>query len=142
MAFSTQGNGFRAELNVTPLIDVVLVLLIVFMVLVPTMILRNRVHLAPEKDNGATTLVEKNIEIAISPTSEIAVLGKPYSLNSIKSLVASMSAEQNPPTVFVRSAEQVPYGLVAEVMDACRTAGAKTIALVLPATAPISTSLQ
>lgn len=142
MAFSNQGNGFRAELNVTPLIDVVLVLLIVFMVLVPTMILRNRVHLAPEKDTGATTSVEKNIEIALSATGDISIAGNRYELDPMKNLVSSLLKEQSTVTVFVRPTEATNYGRVVQVMDACRTAGATTIALILPGAVPVSASLQ
>lgn len=140
MAFSSSQKGLRAELNVTPLIDVVLVLLIVFMVLVPALVLRNPVHLAVEQKSPAVPASEETLELTLSSTGALSAATQPIARDQLRSLVATW-VQSHPPTVVVRAAQEVPYGIVMETMDVCRAAGAKTVALLLPDAAVATTLL-
>lgn len=132
MAFSTGTKELRTELNVTPLIDVVLVLLIVFIVLVPSVFLRNPTQLAIEKkEENTSSSSSAQIEIKISRDGEILVGEKVVSPSDLQALLQKHWEGQKEKAVFLNPNGQASYGRVMEIMDFCRSLGASFIGVVV-----------
>ncbi len=126
------GNGRRnylSEINVTPLVDVMLVLLIIFMVTAPMMTKGLDVKL-PE--TSAKPIPQKKEPIIITVRADGAViLGKaPVDHESLKTILAGMKGKGEAEQVLLRADKEVPYGVVAEVIGATREAGIKDLGLV------------
>jgi len=117
-----------ASVNVTPLIDVLLVLLIVFMVIVPerTRALDVRVPEAQERGSGATA-----DPVVLGLTENAMTLnGRPVaSLDALALELAPLFAGQTERALFVRTSEGVAYGSLVEALDVARGAGARRIGL-------------
>jgi biopolymer transport protein ExbD len=114
----------RAEINITPLIDVLMVLLIIFMILAPAA--HREVDASvprPSRERGASAIL-----LAIAEGPSYALEGLPIqSLQELKDELQTLLRTRSDKTVFVRASGQVPYGRLVEVMDAARGAGAESI---------------
>ena len=122
-----------AEINVTPLVDVMLVLLIIFMVTAPLMTAGVPVNL-PDSRAKALEQDKKPVEIAIDADGktyigedEVSSDALPARLNQI---AASQSADGKPPQVFLRAEKTLDYGRVMAVMGELNRAGLNRVALV------------
>lgn len=124
----------RAEINVTPLIDVMLVLLILFMVVTPVAPrgLETRVpEPAPSRQPAAlpppASLVIR-VEAAAYTLDRTPVM----TIAELESLLRERLGSRSDKTVFVRADQDVKSGRIVEAMDVARTAGADRIGIVLP----------
>ncbi|KAB1443703.1 protein TolR [Pseudodesulfovibrio senegalensis] len=128
MALKT-GNGFLAEINVTPFVDVMLVLLIIFMVTAPLMTqgvevdlptTRTVKNLPQDKDHLVLT-VKKGGEMFLDEYSvKFEDLG-----DHLKRLVANQKKQ-----LFLRADKEVPYGVVVDVMGEIKAAGIDKLGIV------------
>ena len=133
---SARGRGRRApmaEINVTPLVDVMLVLLIIFMVTAPLMTAGVPVNL-PDSRAKALEQDNKPVEIAIDADGttyigedKVSADALPARLNQI---AASQSRDGKPPQVFLRAEKTLDYGRVMAVMGELNRAGLNRVALV------------
>ena len=129
------GKGKRVTpvMNVTPLVDVVLVLLIIFMVITPLLIKRFWIHTLKQEKKE----VEKQ-ELASEPQpplvlrvgsdNGITVNNVQLSLTELPARLRRMFAAREDHILFFDAADDVPYGYAVEVMDQARAGGAGTIA--------------
>jgi biopolymer transport protein TolR len=133
MAFSV-GNGTRgpqADINVTPLIDVVLVLLIIFMVMTPVM-LKELVAKVPQQQTENVPLPpgESAIVVELDAHDQLALNGEPLAPEALGSKVAERLAHDRQKVVFFKISDDANYGRAVRVMDVCKGAGARTLGIV------------
>ncbi len=121
---STQNGNRRlvADINVTPLVDVMLVLLIIFMVTAPMMTQGVDVDL-PETTNKALPQKEKPIIVAINSKSEI-FLGKLKTNQAVlRAELEKLAISGGERPIFLKADKKVPYGLVVSVMADIKDVG-------------------
>ncbi len=130
MAFDDQGDGGAiSQINVTPLVDVMLVLLVIFMVTAP--ILQQGVQVNLPKVE-ATTLTGEGDElmVTVSPGAAVFLNDTEMQLDELASKLAAIAVEQPDKQIFLRADEKVPYGEVMQVISALKTAGVRKLGMV------------
>ena len=123
-------KGARGEINVTPLIDVVLVLLIIFMVLTPSMLKHIDATVPKKADEVTAPPTEAPIIVEYTAARELAVCGEPVRPEALGGLLAERLRADRQKVVFFKAEDQAPYGDVVRLMDIARGAGAQTLAMV------------
>ena len=127
-----------SEINVTPMVDVMLVLLVIFILTAPLMASSIKLDL-PKTDAATASEAPKFVTLVVDKTGQIFMDDKPIALAELKSRL-TQTAAQNPDTeVQLRADEAVPYGKVVEVMGAAQKAGLNRIGFVAdaPAAGPV-----
>ena len=121
-----------AEINVTPLVDVMLVLLIIFMVTAPLMTSGVQVDL-PESKAQALAQEQEPVSVSIDPAGTIFVNDEavaPEDLAGRLQAIRAVSSEEGGPRVHLRADQTLNYGLVIGVMGELNSAGLRRVALV------------
>jgi biopolymer transport protein TolR len=118
-----------AEINMTPFIDVMLVLLIIFMVAAPLLATGVPIDL-PQTKAAALNIDQKPLSIAIDEKGSIFLADQPVEANALPEKLQAMAKEGFDDRIYVRGSKGVPYGRVAEVMSIITAAGYKKVALV------------
>ncbi len=121
--------GAMAEINMTPFIDVMLVLLIIFMVAAPLLATGVAVDL-PQTKAGALNIDQKPVSIAIDDKGQIFVMDQPIEIAQLLDKLKETTKQGFDERIYVRGSKAVNYGRVAEVMSLVTTAGYKKVALV------------
>ncbi len=130
MAFAAGGKGVRSDINVTPLIDVVLVLLIVFMVLVPKLLNQTQVDVPPKApDNVETPPVSDQLVVTIGEDGRVAINGEAMPIEALPDKVRDLMQNRSKKLMFFNPDDNAPYGDVVKVMDICRGAGVKNLGI-------------
>src|SRR4051794_30841953 len=133
MAFSvgTGRRGPQGEINVTPLIDIVLVLLIIFMVMTPVM-LKEIVAKVPQKqtENVPRPPGDNPIVVEIDAQDHVTLNGDPVAPDAFAERIADRLAHDRQKVVFFRVSDDANYGRTVRIMDLCKGAGAKTLGIV------------
>jgi len=131
MAFSAGGGGgVRSDINITPLVDVVLVLLIIFMVMTPTM-LKELTIVVPEKadqQQPAPTITDQ-VLVGITRENKVTINQEPIAESAVAEKIASLMESHADKLVFFDIDDEADYGEVIHVMDTVRGAGAKTLGI-------------
>lgn len=131
MAFSAKGRTQTAlaEINITPLVDVVLVLLLIFMLTAP--VLQSGVEVAIPKTRTVNQLTEERMVVTIDREQNVFLQDKPVNVNELPTLLRSNSkADPAKRVIYLRADERVPFGAFASVMDAVKQAGITNISIV------------
>jgi biopolymer transport protein TolR len=138
MAYSMQSGGRRqtqsalAEINITPLVDVVLVLLLIFMLTAP--VLQSGIDVAIPHTRSVNTLTEERMVITIDKSQNVYLQAKgadkQVNLADLPTLLKSATTDPAKKTVYVRADERVPFGAFASVMDAVKSSGITNISIV------------
>jgi biopolymer transport protein TolR len=121
-----------AEINVTPMVDVMLVLLIIFMVTAPLLVAGVPVDL-PETKAGALDQEAKPIQISVEGGGAVFVDDTPVpqgELGARLAQIAATSTEEGGPRIFLRADRSLDYGRVMAVMGEINAAGLRKVALV------------
>jgi biopolymer transport protein TolR len=121
-----------AEINVTPMVDVMLVLLIIFMVTAPLLVAGVPVDL-PDSKAGALDQERRPIQIALDSTGRIFFGEEEVAADALGARLAQAAAastEKGGPRVFLRADRALDYGRVIQVMGEIDRAGLRRIALV------------
>jgi len=130
MAFTAGGSGVRSDINVTPLIDVVLVLLIVFMVMVPKLLNQTNLDIPPKApDNVETPPASDQLVATVGEDGRVAINGEAIALEGLPDKVRTLMSNRNKKLMFFNPDDNATYGDVVKVMDICRGAGVKTIGI-------------
>ena len=111
-----------AEINVTPLVDVMLVLLIIFMITAPMLQHEVEVNL-PEVTNKPRTQSEEQLVLTITREGSVFLNRTAYTLETLRPHLQTLSQAQPGQEMFLRADAEVPYGRVVQVMDAVKKAG-------------------
>ena len=128
------GRGKRvyrpmAEINVTPFVDVMLVLLIVFMVAAPLLTVGVPVDL-PQASAPNVSEPEEPLVITVTRDGEVFVQETPVDLDSLVPMLVAITDANAEARIYVRGDRMLAYGRVLEVMGAINTAGFTRVALV------------
>ena len=125
----TRRRAALSEINVTPMVDVMLVLLIIFMVSAP--LLNSGIKIQLPKTEAAALKDEGDpITVSIDKDGNIYVDDKPASYAQMTPRLLAMTDNDTSKTIFVRAAGTVPYDTVAKVMAKLSTSGFAKISLV------------
>ncbi len=122
-------NKPLAEINVTPLVDVMLVLLIIFMVTAPMLSMGIDVNL-PRVKSKSMDVTEEKLILTISESKEIFLNKTKLPLGEINSKLTSIFSNRIDREVFLRADKNVPYGFVVEVMSEVRKAGVDKLGMI------------
>ncbi len=121
--------GAMADINMTPFIDVMLVLLIIFMVAAP--LLTNGVTVdLPKAAAGALNVDQKPISLSIDDKGQIFLMDQPVADGEVIDKLKSLTPDGPDTRIYLRAAKTVSYGRVAEIMGEVTSAGYKKVALV------------
>jgi len=124
-------QGLNAEINVTPLVDVVLVLLIIFMVLTPSMLKHLDAHMPKKLDEPAAVVAsDRSIVVAYTAARELTVNNQPVTPEALADTLLERLRGARQKVVFFKAEDEVPYGDVVHLMDVARGVGAQTLAVV------------
>jgi len=123
MAFSSGGrtNTSLAEINITPLVDVVLVLLLIFMLTAP--VLQSGIDVAVPRTRTVNQLTEDRTVVSIDKDQRVYLQDKPVNINDLPRLLTAGSKNPARKVIYLRADEKVPFGAFASVMDAVKRAG-------------------
>ena len=125
----TQGTQPMSEINVTPMVDVMLVLLVIFILAAPLLATNIKVDL-PKTEVTASAQVPQFVSLVVDKAGQIYLNDKPLPLEQLRTRLIQ-TASQNPETeIQLRADETVPYGRVVEVMGAAQKAGLNRIGFV------------
>ena len=129
MALETNTDRLMSEINVTPFVDVMLVLLIIFMVTAPMMMQGVDVAL-PEATAEPLVAQKDNLVITIDKEGQIHINDYAVESDYLKEKLASILKNRENHDVYFRADQSVPYGLVAKVMADIKGAGVEKLGLV------------
>ena len=121
-----------AEINVTPLVDVMLVLLIIFMVTAPLLVAGVPIDL-PESRAGALDQNAEPVQIAIDSAGRITIDEEPIAESALPTKLATIAAQPQPAEgrrIYLRADRGLDYGRVMRVMGELNRAGLNRVALV------------
>ena len=121
--------GAMADINMTPFIDVMLVLLIIFMVAAPLLTTGVAVDL-PRASATALNVERKPIAVSLNEQGQLYVMDEPIADADLVAKLQAASQSDVDQRIYLRASKAVPYGRVAEIMAAVTTAGYKKVALV------------
>ena len=131
MAF-TMGNGRTqtalADINITPLVDVVLVLLIIFMVTAP--VLQSGIDVSVPKTRTVREITQERLVITIDKQQRVFLGNDPININEIATKLRERIRDPRNQFIFVRADENVPFGAFATVMDSVKQAGINNVSIV------------
>lgn len=118
-----------SEINVTPLVDVILVLLIIFMVTAPMLQMGIDVNL-PRVKSKSIDVGEEKLVLTINNKKEIFINKYKASIDNLKPKLESIFASRIDREIFMRADEKVPYGFVVKVMSEVRKAGVDKLGMI------------
>lgn len=127
MAFQTSTNGVTAQINMTPMIDVLLVLLILFMVIAPTHSAGLPAEIPLSASDSAP--VEPSIVLEIAADQSLRINRRPLQTTLATELRRIFQSRSNR-TLFIKGDESLTYSVVAASLDTARGAGVDRIALI------------
>ncbi len=128
----------RPSMNITPLVDVVLVLLIIFMVVSPMMSKQVYLHVPPKVDDATPPppATEAPIVLTVAKDGAISVNGEVISKTDIAPRIVRMLNARADKVVFFDADSEMPYSRALEAIDHLRAEGIATIAVLADAVTP------
>ncbi|HWX56320.1 MAG TPA: biopolymer transporter ExbD [Verrucomicrobiae bacterium] len=124
-----------SEINITPLVDVVLVLLIIFMLTAP--VLQSGIEVAIPRTRTVKPIAEERLVITINSKQEVFLGNDQINVNVIADKLREKIRDPQGQSIYVRADENVSFGVFATVMDAVKSSGISNVSIV---TQPIQES--
>lgn len=117
-----------SDINVTPFVDVMLVLLIIFMITAP--ILQSGIEVDVPKTRTVKEITEERLVITIDRSQRVFLGNDPININEIGARLRQKLRDPERQSIFLRADEDVPFGAFATVMDAVKQAGITNVSIV------------
>ncbi|MGH9367932.1 MAG: ExbD/TolR family protein [Thermoanaerobaculia bacterium] len=137
MGMAAGGIGdYKSDINITPLVDVVLVLLIIFMVITPLLQMGYEVKVPPKAQVDNPAINPDQLIVSLTPQNRIFLNKQELTAPQLVTQLSTILKNRRDKTVFFSGDDSATYGDVARVMDLCRNAGATNLGIVLE-TVPI-----
>jgi biopolymer transport protein ExbD/biopolymer transport protein TolR len=131
LAKRDEGKKVNSNINVTPMVDVMLVLLIIFMVITP--MLQNKVNVNLAQADNPTAMPDADHEdavvVAVTRDSQVFLGQDKVSMADLGAKVGDMLQNKTNKTVYFRADARAHYGTVMDAIDAVRTQGVEQVAL-------------
>ena len=131
MAFTnSQGRTQTSlsEINVTPFVDVVLVLLIMFMVTAP--VLQSGIEVAVPHTKTVKEITEERLVITIDRDQRVFLNSQPVNINQVGARIHEKIRDPQGQSIYIRADENVPFGAFATVMDTVKQSGITNVSIV------------
>jgi len=132
MEIGSRGNsdrGTMSQINVTPLVDVMLVLLVIFMVTAPMMQQGVQVNL-PKTDAKALPAPEETVVVSIERSGRLSINSTEVPAGELRTKLSGMFAGKSKKEVFLKADKDVPYGEVVKTMAEIKRAGIERLGMV------------
>lgn len=134
MAFKSNGENLMGEINVTPLVDVMLVLLIIFMVTAPMMVEGVDVSL-PEATSKPLAAEKEPLVVTVDKSGQVFINNLQVQMDFLQEKLKKILEGRQNKEIFFRADKDVAYGLVVRVMSEIKAAGVEKLGMV---TEPLS----
>jgi biopolymer transport protein TolR len=131
VAFTSSNGQVRsslAEINITPLVDVVLVLLVIFMITAP--VLQSGIEVAVPKTRTVKEITEQRLVLTIDKAQNIYLGDKAINIHDIGQKLHEQNSDPAHQIIYLRADEAVPFGVFAKLMDAVKQAGITNVSIV------------
>ncbi len=131
MAFTARGGHTQtalAEINITPLVDVVLVLLVIFMLTAP--VLQSGIEVNVPKTHTVKEVTQQRAVVTIDRQQRVFLGDAPVNLAELPAKLRKPDQDPAQQVIYLRADEKVPFGAFASVMDAVKQAGITNISIV------------
>jgi len=124
-------KGSMSDINITPYIDILLVLLIIFMVITPIKQMDLDVKVPQSSnDQGAKKAVDPNvIVVSIGESAQIAINQEPTNISDLGSKLQEIYSKRANKNMFVSASSKLPYGDVVKIIDIAKGAGVGDVGL-------------
>jgi biopolymer transport protein TolR len=123
-------KGAMANINITPYIDILLVLLIIFMVITPIKQMDLDVKIPQTSDSKVDATPDPSvIVVSVGEAAQIAVNQEPTTINDLGSKLQDIYSKRANKNMFVSASAKLPYGDVVKVIDIAKGAGVQEIGL-------------
>ena len=123
-------GGIKSDINVTPLVDVMLVLLIIMMIVAPLLQKGAPVRLPTAANSADKPETQDQTVVAITANGEYYVNGVPIPDSELRRRVAEIIENKTEKIVLIKADEDAPYGKVMEAMDELRAEGIEDMGLI------------
>ena len=117
-----------AEINITPLVDVVLVLLVIFMLTAP--VLQSGIEVAVPKTHTVREITEQRLVVTIDREQRVFLGDQTINIADLPGRLRQPNTDPAHQVIYLRADEKVPFGAFASVMDAVKQAGITNISIV------------
>ena len=134
MAFTSSNGQTRtslADINVTPLVDVVLVLLVIFMITAP--VLQSGIEVNVPKTRTVREITEQRTVVTIDHDQKIFLGDQPINIHDLPTNLLQGGVDPAQKVIYLRADQTVPFGAFASVMDAVKQAGITNVSIVTQA---------
>ena len=131
MAFTSSNGQTRtslAEINITPLVDVVLVLLVIFMITAP--VLQSGIDVSVPKTRVVKEITEQRLVLTIDKSQNVYLGDTQISIHEVAQKLHEQGADPAHQVIYLRADESVPFGVFATLMDAVKQAGITNVSIV------------
>jgi biopolymer transport protein TolR len=129
MGGQNQNRAVMAEINVTPLVDVMLVLLVIFMVTAPMMQQGVQVNL-PKADTKAMAPVEESVVVSVDKSGKVFIDKEEIPVGKLRSRLTAIFTTRTKKEVLLKADAGVPYGEVVRTMADIKGAGVERLGMV------------
>lgn len=133
MGMSTSGAGPKSDINITPYIDILLVLLIIFMVIQPTTQydLKARTPQKQDEDIPDNIIIKSDaIVLAVHADGTYSINQDPVNLNAMGERLFEIYSKRSNKNMFIQGEDDLPFGDVVRVIDIAKGAGVGDIGLI------------
>jgi biopolymer transport protein TolR len=133
VAYTAKNGGTQtalSDINITPLVDVVLVLLVIFMITAP--VLQSGIQVNVPRTRTVKQITQQRTVVTIDSQQRVYLDDKPVNVNDLPQLLLQKDGHASPANriIYLRADQRVPFGAFASVMDAVKQAGITNISIV------------